>query len=105
MLLPTHHEIDVAPADCEQRSCLLRSGIIVFGTLPRSHLGRLVDLTAAIVVPDDQRQMSRSGAAERYWRTREELQLRLWYRPRDRGSWWRLVLLGRRCGLAIGAGL
>ena len=35
--------------------------------------GGLVDLTAAIVVPDDQRQMSRSGAAERYWRTREGL--------------------------------
>jgi len=85
MLLPTHHEIDVAPADCEQEP-LAPIRHHRFGTLPRSHLGGLVDLTAAIVVPDDQRQMSRSGAAERYWRTREELQLRLWYRPRDRGS-------------------
>ena len=72
-----------------------------FGTLPRSHLGRLVDLTAAIVVPDDQRQMSRSGAAERYWRTREGTQLRLWYRPRDRGSV--RVLLDPAARLEFGA--
>src|SRR5215831_11505771 len=60
MLLPTHHEIDVAPADCEQEP-LAPIRHHRFGTLPRSHLGGLVDLTAAIVVPDDQRQMSRSG--------------------------------------------
>ena len=101
MLRPAHHEIDIAAADCEQRNRLLQYGIVVlvhYRAATSAGSGRLM---AAILAPDDQRQMGRSGAAERHWRTGEGLQRRLRYRPRDGGSYCLVGGVGSRTGAGL----
>ncbi len=102
MLRPAHDEIDIAAADSEQQSRLLQSGIVVlvpYRAAISAGSGRL-DWRQSLQ-PDDQRQMSRSGDAERHWQAGEGLQRRLRYRPRRGGSYCLVGGVGSRTGSGL----